>query len=198
MQTPALSTQRGGNGLGYVAETLPNGARLVTHSGDFPGWRGQYLALPDRSAGIVVLANSNAGGRYVVADTLCHWADWAAGAQPGACQAYRIVYIAIPLLAGVGGLAVLASIWRTVTQLRTGQRRLAWPPQTDRQRRDIVFAPVALAGWWLVVTPRLGLLLPPTFNWVTLAFTLWCLAAAAKSLTSVTDRPKQRARAAAR
>lgn len=188
MYLPVLATSGGGNGLGYVTEILPNDTRMVLHSGDILGWRGQYTALPDLGAGIVVLTNSNAGGRYVIADTICSWVEWTAGVAPGVCQVYQIVYVVIPVSAGIGGLAVLASVWRLVARVRSGRRKLAWPPQTDRQRRSIVFALIALAGWWLLVTPRIGLLLPPTFIWITLAYTLWCLIAAVKGLTISTER----------
>lgn len=183
MYAPVLATPGGGNGLGYVSETLPNGARMVLHSGDILGWRGQYTALPDLGAGIVVLTNSNAAGRYVVADATCRWIAWAAGVTPRACQTYQVVYVVIPVIAGIGGLIVLASVWRLAAQIRSGRRTLVWPPKTDDQRRSIVFSLIALAGWWLLVEPRIGLLLPPTFMWITLAFTLWCLASAVKGLT---------------
>jgi len=187
MYTPVLMTQGDGNGLGYVIEILPNDTRMVLHSGDILGWRGQYTAFPDQGAGIVVLTNSNAGGRYVIADTICSWVEWTAGAAPRACQIYQIVYVVIPVIAGIGGFAVLVSVLRLVTQVRSGRRKLVWSPQTDSQRRSIVFSLMAIAGWWLLVAPRIGLLLPPTFIWVTLAYTLWCLAVAMKGLTIVTE-----------
>ena len=189
MIAPVLATEPGGNGLGTVVETLPNGTRMILHSGDFPGWRGQYAALPDAKNGIVVLTNGNAGGRYAVADTICSWSGWAAGVRPKACQIYQALYVTIPILAGIAGLGVLVSIWRWMGQLRSNRRRLAWPPRTDGQRRDIILALLAIALWWLVVTPRIGLLLPPSFNWINLAYTLWCLVVVTKGLTSFTGEP---------
>jgi len=189
MQTPLGDASPSVHGLGYGIESLPDGTRMVSHSGDFPGWRGQYLALPDRRAGIVVLTNSSGGGRYVVADTICRWVEWSAGARPDACRIYQVVYLAMPVLASLGGLAVLASAWRLGTQIRSNRRRVAWRPMTDRQRRDVVFAMIATAGWWLVVIPRIGLLLPRTFSWVSLAFTLWCVLAAVRGLTVAADEP---------
>ncbi|MCK4471523.1 MAG: beta-lactamase family protein [Anaerolineae bacterium] len=186
MYTPVLVTEKNGNGLGYVIETLPNGIRMVLHSGDVLGWRGQYIALPDQRSGVVVLTNSNAG-RYVIADAICNWIGWTAGDVPKVCQIYQTVYVAIPIVAGIVGLGVVMSIWRLVTQIRSNQRKLVWPPKSDGQRRDIIFSLVAIVVWWLFVAPQLGLLLPPSFNWVTLAYTLWCLVTATKGLTIKAD-----------
>jgi CubicO group peptidase (beta-lactamase class C family) len=186
MVTPVPVSQNNDNGLGYVVESLPSGMRLVLHSGDVLGWRGQYNALPDQGDGIVVLTNSNAGGRYVIADTVCSWIRWAAGEVPNVCRIYQAIYLAIPLIAGIGGLVVLVSFWRLSTQMRSNRRKLVWPPKSDRQHRDLLFSFIALAVWWLWVVPRVGLLLPPTFIWISLAFTLWCVASAARGLAPIT------------
>lgn len=186
MVTPVPVSQSNNNGLGYVIENLPSGMRMVLHSGEVLGWRGQYNALPDQGDGIVVLTNSDAGGRYVIADTVCSWIGWAAGEVPNVCRTYQAIYLAIPMIAGIVGLAALVSIWRLSSQMRFNQRKLVWPPKADRQRRDILFPAVALAVWWLWVVPRVGLLLPPTFLWISLAFTLWCVASAARGLAPIT------------
>jgi hypothetical protein len=178
-----------GNGLGYVMETLPDGTRMALHSGDILGWRGQYTALPDDGKGIVVLTNSNAGGRYVVASTTCRWIKWAAGDVPNACRIYRAVDVAILAIAGIIGFGVAVVLWRLVTQMRVNRIRLEWPPKTGQQRRDIVLALVAIAIWWAVVAPRLGILLPPVFNWISLAITLWFLVKAAKGLMTSDSAP---------
>lgn len=186
MYTPVLVTKSSGNGLGYGIETLSNGLRMASHSGEFPGWRGQFTSLPDQGKGIVVLTNSNAGSRYVISDTICTWIEWAAGEVPKACQTYQALYVAIPVIAGLAGLGVVGSIWRTAAQISSGRRKPAWPPKSERQRRDILLSIIALAAWWLLVVPRLGLQLPPTFVWITLVYTIWCLAVIAKGLTTTT------------
>ena len=48
-------------GLGYGVGLLPSGDRLAYHEGANRGWRAGLALLPDRRAGIVVLANSDAG-----------------------------------------------------------------------------------------------------------------------------------------
>jgi CubicO group peptidase (beta-lactamase class C family) len=48
-------------GLGYALGLLPGGDRLAYHEGANRGWRAGLALLPDRRAGIVVLANGDAG-----------------------------------------------------------------------------------------------------------------------------------------
>jgi CubicO group peptidase (beta-lactamase class C family) len=48
-------------GLGYGLGYLPSGDRLAYHEGANRGWRAGLALLPDRRAGIVVLANGDAG-----------------------------------------------------------------------------------------------------------------------------------------
>jgi hypothetical protein len=49
-------------GLGYGLGLLPGGDVLAYHEGANHGWRAGLALLPDRRAGIVVLANGDAGG----------------------------------------------------------------------------------------------------------------------------------------
>ena len=187
MYAPVPVTAKNNNGLGVVVETLPDGKRMILHSGDVEGWRGQYTAIPDLGSGIVVLTNSSAGGRYLVADTICTWLFWAAGETPGVCQVYQAVYLLILILAGLIGVAVVVSVWRLVAQIRSQRRVLVWLPQAEKQRREVTLSFFTIAAWWLLVVPRLGALLPPTFGWITLAFSLWCLVTAARGFTTVPD-----------
>ena len=48
-------------GLGYGLGYLPSGARLAYHEGANRGWRAGLALLPDRRAGMVALANGDAG-----------------------------------------------------------------------------------------------------------------------------------------
>jgi CubicO group peptidase (beta-lactamase class C family) len=49
-------------GLGYGLGLLPGGDLLAYHEGANRGWRAGLALLPDRRAGIVVLANGDGGG----------------------------------------------------------------------------------------------------------------------------------------
>jgi hypothetical protein len=52
-------------GLGYGVGMMPSGEWLAYHEGANRGWRAGLALLPDRRAGIGVLANSDAGGAPV-------------------------------------------------------------------------------------------------------------------------------------
>ena len=62
-------------GLGYKILRLSNNLSLITHDGANPGWRAMFIADPEKGVGIVVLTNSDAGGK-IVADIVCTWGDW--------------------------------------------------------------------------------------------------------------------------
>ena len=52
-------------GLGYGLGLTPSGDRLADHEGANRGWRAGLALLPDRRAGIVVLANGDDGSRPI-------------------------------------------------------------------------------------------------------------------------------------
>jgi CubicO group peptidase (beta-lactamase class C family) len=60
-------------GLGYGLGFLPSGDRLAYHEGANRGWRAGVALLPDRRAGIAVLANGDAGSSPINA-VVQHWA----------------------------------------------------------------------------------------------------------------------------
>jgi CubicO group peptidase (beta-lactamase class C family) len=181
MYAQAPVAEGSSSGLGYDIETLPNGVRMIWHTGDVLGWRGQYAMLPERGEGIVVLTNSNTG-RYVITDVICAWTQWAAGSAPSVCQVYQALYLAIPVIACFIGLITVIHLLRLITQVTKGQRRISWPPEGDQQKRDFSLPWIVIALWWVLVEPRLGSLLPPSFLWISLMFTFWCLIAVMKSL----------------
>jgi len=59
-------------GLGYGLGFLPSGDRLAYHEGANRGWRAGVALLPDRRAGIAVLANGDAGSSPINA-VVQHW-----------------------------------------------------------------------------------------------------------------------------
>ena len=59
-------------GLGYGVGLLPSGDRLAYHEGANRGWRAGVALLPDRRAGIAVLANGDAGSSPINA-VVQHW-----------------------------------------------------------------------------------------------------------------------------
>jgi len=182
MYTPVPVMEGNNGGLGFSIEILPNNVRMIWHNGDIPGWRGQFAALPDQGDGIVALTNSNAG-RYVIAEVICNWARWAVGAEPSVCQIYRAIHLVIPAGASLIGLGAIVYLGRLVAQVRAEQRRFSWPPKDGKQSRDLILSLVAIALWWSMIAPRIGSSLPPSFDWVSVGFTFWCLVTGAKTLT---------------
>jgi CubicO group peptidase (beta-lactamase class C family) len=67
-------------GLGYGLGLLPSGDRLAYHEGANRGWRVGLALLPDRRAGIAVLANGDAGAAPVNA-VVQRWVRLATNAQ---------------------------------------------------------------------------------------------------------------------
>ena len=60
--------------LGYEVEALPNGATGIGHGGSNTGTATQFLTLPDRGEGIVVLSNSR--DYAVVGVVMQAWGEW--------------------------------------------------------------------------------------------------------------------------
>jgi len=89
-------------GLGYGLGYLPSGDRLADHEGANRGWRAGLALLPDRRAGIVVLANGDDGSTPI--DAVVQ--QWLALATPNQTPArLRTAMLAIPAAAAAIGLA---------------------------------------------------------------------------------------------
>jgi CubicO group peptidase (beta-lactamase class C family) len=69
MIVPAEGTD-GSYGLGYKMFPVSSEVQLVTHDGSNEGWRAMFMMHPRKGDGVVVLANSDLGGK-VVADIAC-------------------------------------------------------------------------------------------------------------------------------
>jgi hypothetical protein len=90
-------------GLGYGLGYLPSGDRLAYHEGANRGWRAGLALLPDRRAGIVVLANGDAGSRPI--DAVVQ--QWLALATPNQNHArLRTAMLAIPAVAAGAALGL--------------------------------------------------------------------------------------------
>ena len=89
-------------GLGYGLGLLPGGDWLAYHEGANRGWRAGLALLPDRRAGIVVLANGDDGSTPI--DAVVQ--QWLALATPNQTPArLRTAMLAIPAAAAAIGLA---------------------------------------------------------------------------------------------
>lgn len=73
MLSPSGGTD-GRFGLGYKMFPVSKDVRLVTHDGANEGWRAMFLMEPQKGDGIVVLTNSDVGGK-IVAPIVCAWSE---------------------------------------------------------------------------------------------------------------------------
>jgi CubicO group peptidase (beta-lactamase class C family) len=73
MITPSKESN-GQYGLGYQMSPLKKNSYFVAHQGANEGFRSLFLFDPEKRSGIVILTNSDIGGR-IVADIVCVWAD---------------------------------------------------------------------------------------------------------------------------
>ncbi len=64
-------------GLGYQMTPLKKDGYFVAHQGANEGFRALFLFDIENRAGIVILTNSDAGGR-IMGEIVCAWAKWAA------------------------------------------------------------------------------------------------------------------------
>lgn len=174
-------------GLGFALETVP-GARLVTHTGANRGWRSVLGAAPDEASGIAVLTNSDRG-MPMTSDVVCRWGRMVADLEMASCWVERKSRGTLVAVAGLLGLGLVIDSWVFVRREVTGASRWSLAhahPWLLRVRLSLSL--LVLALWWLfwytdtVVIAREGIenfvpvsSLPPTFSWLTLVLTLWCL-----------------------
>jgi CubicO group peptidase (beta-lactamase class C family) len=62
-------------GLGYQLAPLKKGGSFASHQGSMEGFRTLFLIDLDKRAAIVLLTNSDLGGR-VMGQVVCAWAEW--------------------------------------------------------------------------------------------------------------------------
>ncbi|HEV8166497.1 MAG TPA: serine hydrolase domain-containing protein [Actinomycetota bacterium] len=124
-------------GLGYGLGLTPSGDLLAYHEGANRGWRAGLALLPDRRAGIVVLANGDDGSRPI--DAVVQ--QWLALATPNQTHArLRTAMLAILTIAAAAALGV--------AKRRRTQRKPWRPPETLS-----AFA-TATWTWWCRGGPR--------------------------------------------
>ncbi len=84
----AAEATGGQYGLGYKILAVPGGPILVTHDGANEGWRATFFMHPPTGDGLVMLTNSDAGGR-VVAPVVCAWASTTRFDMSALCASLR-------------------------------------------------------------------------------------------------------------
>jgi CubicO group peptidase (beta-lactamase class C family) len=104
-------------GLGYGLGLLPGGDRLAYHEGANRGWRAGLALLPDRRAGIAVLANGDAGSGPI--DAVVQ--QWLALATPN--QTHARLPTAMLAILTVTAAAALGLAKRRRTPRKPGDRQ---------------------------------------------------------------------------
>ena len=104
-------------GLGYGLGLLPGGDLLAYHEGANRGWRAGLALLPDRRAGIALLANGDAGGAPI--DAVVQ--RWLALATPNRKHA-RLRTAVLALLTVTAG-ATIGLAKRRRTEKKPGDRQ---------------------------------------------------------------------------
>ncbi|HVR28947.1 MAG TPA: serine hydrolase domain-containing protein [Thermoanaerobaculia bacterium] len=212
IETMLAPVEGGGFALGFGLEPLPirtsmgapavPGARIVSHNGANRGFRSILAAAPDRGDGFVVLTNSDRA-LAMTTDLLCAWGSWVTDLELASCWAERKrrgTLLAVAIMLGVGLLLDCGAFVRRQRQRRL-EPRPWWAPverHTWVRWTRLGVSLALLAGWWLfwytdeIATRREGIehfvpasALPPTFFWLTLVLTAWCLLGTARWLVAV-------------
>jgi CubicO group peptidase (beta-lactamase class C family) len=117
-------------GLGYGLGILPGGDRLAYHQGANRGWRAGLALLPDRRAGIAVLANGDDGDAPIDA-VVQQWLGLAAP-NPKRVRGRAAVLGALALVAVV---ATATRRWRRPVVVPRKRRLVAGCPEVGRSFR---------------------------------------------------------------
>jgi len=186
-----------GNGmptsLAYELETLSDGTQSAAHGGKNTGWLSQFITIPGRAEGLVVLTNSDSSGPVGLAAQ-----DWADALGVGAPKTSRMIaaeldpyYWAIGVTGGLLGLVTLVIVYALLRGRGAGRRTWMWrrgnrPPLAGWAVRFAVLLTVFTlpAGWWVQpIRATLTSIAPLLTTLTTVALFALCLAAAAAVLT---------------
>jgi CubicO group peptidase (beta-lactamase class C family) len=179
--------------LGYEVDTLPNGDTGIGHGGSNTGTSTQFLTLPDRGEGIVVLSNSR---DYAVTGVIMQaWGAWQGTGSPNiaAMLEQDLQSMATTFLIVAGLLAAGALGWAgyLIRGGSVGRRTWLRRPLAIRGtgswigRAGALTLAVAVAvTWWLLPWRDLiAAFIPTETLLLTVAVILSCLAGAAGVLT---------------
>ncbi len=144
---PGAQSVYGLYGLGYAAEVLPNGVRVISHGGNITGWNAYLAFLPQQGDGLVILTNGD-GGFYFRDEILAAWGRWAAGGLPSDARIFLRLQQIVRIVAVVLGLGLLLYAGRVIRQLWTEKRRFTAKLRGRRLVR-LPFVLLGLAAWWV-------------------------------------------------
>jgi CubicO group peptidase (beta-lactamase class C family) len=138
-------------GLGHFIETLPDGAKSVSHGGQGTGWMTHFQSIPETGEGIVIITNSQRSWPFI-GQLLTTWAQWYGHKSVGmttivrANRAIQIVIITFFIL-------LIWHLIRWVNGIRKSERIAAF----SRRRFSViqgfqVLGATILTGaiWWMM------------------------------------------------
>jgi CubicO group peptidase (beta-lactamase class C family) len=179
--------------LGYEVDTLPNGSTGVGHGGSNAGTSTQFLTLPDRGEGIVVLSNSR--DYAVTGATMQAWGAWQGTGSPnlGLMLEQDLQGMATTFLVAAGLLTAATLGWAGYL-LRggtAGRRTWFWrPPATlgtwswfGRAGAITLAVSAGVTGWLLPWRDLIAAFIPTETHLLTAAVMLSCLVGTASALT---------------
>jgi CubicO group peptidase (beta-lactamase class C family) len=179
---------------GYEVQTLPDGTHAAGHGGKNIGWRAEFLILPDRREGIVVLTNSDRMDG-ILGLTEQAWGEWLGTGPPMTSQMQQSTLQPLyTLIISITGALLLASsiclafAWR---RPRTGRRQWLWrhprPPGAvgSAVRGVSIAAALTAAGTWALLPLReqLATITPVRVTLLTSAVLLFCVVATVIAVT---------------
>jgi CubicO group peptidase (beta-lactamase class C family) len=114
-------------GFGYFIDILPDGERLLSHSGGNLGWACEFAAFPSTGDGVVIMTNSSIGHDFF-ASVLTTWTDWLGRDETHIAHAILLSHRVFQTLS-FSMLAAAAILFiHLVIGIRSGVRRLAHLP----------------------------------------------------------------------
>ncbi len=169
----------GAMGLGHFVETLPDGTKAVSHGGSNQGWQLQFMALPERGEGIVILTNGDRG-MDVYVEVLRAWGRWLGTGAPAICGFYQTVGVVVLCLAILLGAALVLRLALFFRQVRGGRRQWLWRLSVRPKvwgyvsvAFSVLFSLVIAVVWRVIVHPILSGLAFRQAGWLT--FVMLCL-----------------------
>jgi len=170
------------SGLGYQIIDLPNGEIAVGHKGANRGWRAQFIEIPDKRQGLVILTNSDMGDN-VSAEATSFWIEQQTGKLPGFYNDMHRINRNVLIMAVILGFLFIVSIALVASSIANGKRQYAYFADTKKWKRLLkTFMPVLIAiVWWIglygpiIYGWNIAEFLPIATKWITLIVTLWCM-----------------------
>jgi CubicO group peptidase (beta-lactamase class C family) len=174
-------------GQGFALDGL-GPRRILLHTGANRGWRSVLAVEPESRDGVVFLTNSDRG-LALTTEVLCWWGERISGFESASCWAARKSSGTVLLVTGLLGL-VIGWEFLGIAFRRRAERRLGPRPERYPWMRwvRLIFSLVALIFWWVfwysdtIVVRRDGIenfipvaTVPPTFIWLSLVVSVWCL-----------------------